>query len=247
MKALRAKAKKRKKLMNDKDFSQLQKQLGIKFKDEKLLKQAFVHRSYINENPAFGLGHNERLEFLGDAVLELAVTENLFKRFPDYDEGRMTSVRAALVNYQNMAKVARDIELEKYILMSRGEAKDTGRAREVILANAMEALIGALYLDQGYEIAKGFIDDFVVEMNLNQIIKNHLYRDPKSQLQEIVQEKLRVTPTYQVLEEWGPDHKKIFKSGAYFGEKLIAEGEGYSKQEAEVEAAKNALKLVSSS
>ena len=227
------------------DLSALEKKISVSFKNKDLLKEALTHRSYLNENPSWGVLHNERLEFLGDAVLELAVTENLFKRFPDYAEGQMTSVRAALVNYQNMAKVARDIDLEKYILMSRGEAKDIGRAREVILANAMEALIGAIYLDRGYEDSKKFIDYFVVEMNLDQIIKNHLYRDPKSQLQEIVQEKLRVTPSYQILEEWGPDHKKIFKSGVLFGDKLIAEGEGYSKQEAEVEAAKNAIRVLS--
>ena len=128
------------------------------------------------------------------------------------------------------------------MLMSRGETKDTGRAREVILANAMEALIGAVYLDKGYDEAKKIIDKLVVEMNLDDVIENNLYKDPKSQLQEIVQEKLKLTPNYQILEEWGPDHKKIFKSGAFFGKKLVAEGEGYSKQEAEVEAAKNALK-----
>ena len=209
------------------------------------MKEALTHRSYLNENPSWGVSHNERLEFLGDAVLELVVTENLFKRFPNYQEGQMTSIRAALVNYQNMAVVAKSIGLEEFILMSRGEAKDTGRAREVILANAMEALIGAIYLDKGYEIAQKFIDEFVVEMHIEQILTNHLYRDPKSQLQEIIQETLRLTPKYEILEEWGPDHKKIFKSGVYFGSKLAGEGEGYSKQEAEVEAAKNALRALS--
>lgn len=224
------------------DLAKLEQKLGIRFKNKNLLKEALTHRSYLNENPSWSAPHNERLEFLGDAVLELAVTENLFNKFPDYPEGQLTSLRAALVNYQTMANIARDLDLGSFILLSRGEAKDTGRAREVILANAMEALIGAVYLDAGYAKTKEFIEKFAINPYLEQIISNHLYKDSKSQLQEIAQEKLKLTPTYQLLEEWGPDHKKIFKMGVFFGDKLIAQGEGYSKQEAEVEAAKNALK-----
>ena len=223
-------------------MSGLEKNIGLKFENDDLISEALTHRSFLNENPNWGVAHNERLEFLGDAVLELVVTEDLFRRYPDYPEGQLTSIRAALVNYQMVAKVARDIELEDYIKMSKGESKDLGRAREVILANAMEAVIGAIYLDRGYAEAKKVIEKFVIEANLGMVIKNHLYKDPKSQLQEIVQEKLKVTPGYQILEEWGPDHKKIFKSGVYFGDKLMAEGEGYSKQEAEVDAARNALR-----
>ncbi len=223
------------------DLSKLEKKLGIKFKNKDLIKEALAHRSYLNENPSWKLPHNERLEFLGDAVLELAVTENLFSQFPQYQEGQLTSLRAALVNYQTMAKVAYDLELENFILLSRGEAKDVGRAREVILANAMEALIGAIYLDGDYQEAKKTIEQFIINPNLKNIIESGLYKDSKSHLQEIVQEKLKLTPTYQLLEEWGPDHKKIFKMGVYFGDKLITEGEGYSKQEAEIEAARNAL------
>lgn len=219
----------------------LEKKINITFNDKALIKEALTHRSYINENPSSGT-HNERLEFLGDAVLELVVTEHLFKKFPSYAEGQLTSIRAALVNYQMMAEVARTIELEQFILLSRGEAKDIGRAREVILANALEAVIGTVYLDKGYDAAKKFIEDFVINPNLQRVIENGLYKDPKSQLQEIVQEKFKVTPTYKIMEEWGPDHKKIFRMGVYFKEKLITEGEGYSKQEAEIEAAKNALK-----
>jgi ribonuclease-3 len=141
--------------------------------------------------------------------------------------------------------VAKNLGLEDFILLSRGEAKDVGRARKVILANATEALIGAVYLDAGYQEAKRIIEEFIVNPNLNKVIENGLYKDPKSHLQEIAQEKLRLTPTYQILEEWGPDHKKIFRMGVYFGDKLIAEGEGYSKQEAEIEAAKNALRSLS--
>lgn len=228
------------------DLHVLEKKIGVEFKNKDLLKEALTHRSYLNENPGWGVFHNERLEFLGDAVLELVVTENLFSQFPDYPEGQLTSIRAALVNYQKMAEVSRNIDLEKSLLLSRGEAKDLGRAREVILANAIEALIGAVYLDKGYTEAKRIIDDFVIKPHLELIIQNHSYKDPKSQLQEVVQEKLKLTPSYKVLEEWGPDHKKIFKMGVYFGEKLAAEGEGYSKQEAEVEAAKNALRDLSS-
>jgi len=224
------------------DLSKLEQKLDIQFKNKDLLKEALTHRSYLNENPSWQTPHNERLEFLGDAVLELAVTENLFNQYPQYPEGQLTSLRAALVNYQAIARVARDLNLESFILLSRGEAKDVGRAREVILANAMEALIGAIYLDGGYQEAKKIIEQFIVKPNLDEIIEAGLYKDPKSHLQEIVQEKLKLTPTYQILEEWGPDHKKIFRMGVYFGEKLVAEGEGYSKQEAEIEAARNALK-----
>lgn len=224
------------------DISFLEKTIDFVFKNKNLLKEAITHRSYLNENPSWSIPHNERLEFLGDAVLELAVTKNLFNVYPDEPEGQLTSIRAALVNYQMLAQVARSISLENHILLSRGEAKDVGRAREIILANAMEALIGAIYLDKHYGEAEKFIVRFLIEPHLEKIVENGLYRDPKSQLQEIVQEKLKMTPHYEVLEEWGPDHKKIFKTGVFFGDKLAAEGEGYSKQESEVEAAKRALK-----
>ncbi len=225
------------------DLSKLEHKLGIQFKNKNLLRESLTHRSYLNENLSWGISHNERLEFLGDAVLELAVTEVLFNQFPQYPEGQLTSFRAALVNYQIMAEVAKNLGFDEFILLSRGEAKDIGRARKVILANAMEAVIGAVYLDAGYQEAKRIIEEFIVNPNLNKVIENGLYKDPKSHLQEIVQEKMKLTPTYQMLEEWGPDHKKIFKMGVHFGDKLVAEGEGYSKQEAEIEAAKNALKV----
>lgn len=228
------------------DLSKLEKKLGIKFKNQNLLKEATTHRSYLNENPSWGLSHNERLEFLGDAVLELAVTEILFNRFPKCPEGQLTSFRAALVNYQIIAEVAKNLGLENFILLSRGEAKDVDRARKVILANAMEAVIGAVYLESGYSEAKRIIEEFIINPNLNRVIENGLYKDPKSHLQEIIQEKLKLTPVYQLLEESGPDHKKVFRMGVYFKDKLIADGEGCSKQEAEIEAAKNALKEISS-
>lgn len=223
------------------DISGLEKKIDYQFKNKNLLKEALTHRSYLNENPSWGLPHNERLEFLGDAVLELVVTEVLFKNYPQSSEGELTSIRSALVNYQMLANISREIILSDYILLSRGEAKDIGKARDVILANAFESLIGAIYLDGNYEAAEKFINYFVMK-RVEEVIEKELYKDPKSLLQEIIQEKMKTTPTYDVISEKGPDHAKIFKVGVYFGDKLIAEGEGYSKQEAEVEAAKNALK-----
>ena len=218
----------------------LEKILGIKFKNQDLIKEALTHRSYLNENSSWASQNNERLEFLGDAVLELITTDFLYHKFPDYQEGQMTSLRAALVNYQMLAKVAKEISLDDFIYLSRGEAKDKGRARDVILANAMEALIGAIYLDRGYETASKFIHKSVLS-HLKEVIEKKLYRDPKSQLQEIVQEKMRVTPTYRVLEETGPDHNKKFLVGVFFHEKMAAKGMGASKQEAESKAAEAAL------
>ncbi|MEK7635709.1 MAG: ribonuclease III [Patescibacteria group bacterium] len=230
------------------DLSSLERKIEYQFKNKNLLKEALTHRSYLNENPSWGKDflspHNERLEFLGDAVLELVVTENLFKNYSRSSEGELTSIRSALVNYQMLADISRDIVLSDHILLSRGEAKDTGKARDVILANAFESLIGAIYLDAGYEGAEKFINSFVMK-RVAEVMEKELYRDPKSFLQEIIQEKMKITPTYDVISEKGPDHAKIFRVGVYFGAQLIGEGEGYSKQEAEVEAAKVALKNVS--
>ena len=223
------------------DFSKLEQRIGVKFKNKTPLKEALTHRSYLNENPSWGITNNERLEYLGDAVLELAVSEELFNRFPEYPEGKLTTLRAALVNYITLASIARSIDLDGFVLLSRGEAKDTGRARDVILANVLEALIGAIYIDLSFKEAKTFINKFVM-IHLDEIIKNQLYEDPKSLLQEKIQSQLRVTPTYKVLEEKGPDHARIFIVGVYFGEQMIATGEGPSKQAAEVEAAQKALK-----
>lgn len=222
-------------------MEELEKIIGIKFKNPLLLKEALTHRSFLNENPAWPTFHNERLEFLGDAVLELSVTELLFHKLPDYDEGRLTSIRAALVNHQMLAQIAAKIGLDKYIYLSRGEAKGTPKAKEVILGNAVEALIGAIYLDQGYETAKHFVARFIL-VNLERIIREKLYRDPKNFLQELIQEKKKITPSYEVLEESGPDHQRIFTVGVYFDKTLIAKGKGTSKQEAEREAALNALR-----
>ncbi|MEK7646828.1 MAG: ribonuclease III [Patescibacteria group bacterium] len=222
------------------DFIKFEEKIGFRFIDQDLLKQAFTHRSYLNENPDWGLPHNERLEFLGDAVLELVVTQYLYERYPEEAEGVLTSYRAALVNANMLSAVASDLSMEKYLLLSRGESKDVGKARHYILANTFEALVGALYLDQGYEAARLFISRVVIP-NLNSVIEQGLYRDPKSLFQEEAQERVGVTPVYKVLKEWGPDHAKHFIIGVYLNEEKIAEGEGSSKQTAQEEAAHHAL------
>lgn len=225
-----------------KDFPKLQEKLGIKFKNQDLLVQAFCHRSYLNENPSFYLEHNERLEFLGDAVLELVVTEYLFQKYPKNPEGELTSWRASLVNADSLAETAKKLEFNDFLLLSRGEAKDSGKARGFILANSLESFIGALYLDQGYEACQSFIKKHLLK-KLAEIIRQGLYRDAKSHFQEEAQERAGVTPSYKVLHESGPDHAKHFVIGVFLGEQLVAEGEGSSKQEAEEQAAGHALKV----
>lgn len=221
------------------DIAPLEEKINVKFKNKDLLLQALTHRSYINENQSWHLDHNERLEFLGDAVLELVVTEHLYGKFPN-PEGELTNWRAALVNAIMLSEISKSFDLNEYILLSRGEAKDTGRARQYILANAMEAVIGAIYLDQGYDKASEFIQKFILS-ELPRIIENKLYRDAKSLFQERAQEKVGITPNYEVVLEWGPDHARNFKIGVYLGKELIAEGEGPSKQEAQQKAAESAL------
>jgi ribonuclease-3 len=223
-----------------KKLEELEKGIGVEFKDKDLLQRALTHRSYLNENGNWPLPHNERLEYLGDAVLELAVSEFLFRHHPKDQEGQLTSLRAALVNTIMLGRIAREISLENYLLLSKGEEKDIGRAREAILANTLEALIGAIYIDQGYEPSKVFIEKFVLS-HLKEVLENKLFVDPKSFLQEIVQERLKVTPVYKVLEESGPDHDREFLVGVFFEDRQVATGKGPSKQEAEREAAAAAL------
>ncbi|HEY5383130.1 MAG TPA: ribonuclease III [Candidatus Paceibacterota bacterium] len=223
-----------------KDFKTFEEQVGISFNDAALLRQAFTHRSYVNEHRGESTGHNERLEFLGDAVLELISTHFLYEKFPTKDEGELTAYRAALVNATTCAEVADEIGINDYLLLSRGEAKDTGRARGVLLANALEALIGAIYLDQGYDAARAFITTHLFP-KIDDIVTHRLWQDAKSALQEKSQESHGVTPHYEVIKETGPDHDKQFIVGVYIKESLIAEGEGKSKQEAEQSAARAAL------
>ncbi len=219
----------------------LAKKLDLHFEDILLLQQAVTHRSYLNENRKYKLDHNERLEFLGDAVLELAVTEFLYANYPN-PEGELTAWRSSLVNGEMLASVAKGLGVEEYLLMSKGEKKDTGRARQYLLANAMEAIIGATYLDQGYEVAKKFILKNVV-VNLDEILEKKLYLDAKSYFQERAQENEKITPSYRVIEESGPDHDRRFVMGVYLADRLVAKGEGNSKQEAQREAAKKGLEV----
>ncbi len=224
------------------DFSKFEKKLGLKFKNKDLLTQAFCHRSYLNENPNFHLENNERLEFLGDAVLELVITENLYQKYPKKSEGELTNWRASLVNAKMLGELAGELEFNEFLLLSRGESKELGKARQYILANTFEALIGSIYLDSGYKPCQEFIKKYLIK-KLPEIIKKGLFKDAKSSFQEGAQEKAGITPTYKVLRESGPDHARHFIIGVFLGKELIAEGEGFSKQEAEDEAAKNALEI----
>ncbi len=221
-------------------YKELQKTIGIKFKDMDLLDTVFMHRSYVNEHKRVK-EHNERLEFLGDSVLELITTEFLYKQYPNHPEGALTDLRSALVKGPHLAEIASGINLGSMLYLSRGEEMGNGRKKPYILANVLEALIGAIYLDQGYQKSRGFIEKFVLG-RLTPIIEQGLHIDPKSLLQEITQEKDFGAPVYKVVEESGPDHAKNFKIGIYIKNEFIAEGKGSSKQKAEQHAAAAALK-----
>lgn len=224
----------------DKDLSGLEKSIEVRFSNIDFLRQAMVHRSYLNENRSFPLDHNERLEFLGDAVLELVVTDYLYTTYPN-SEGELTAWRASLVNTQMLAVVAEQLGVETYLYLSRGEAKDANpKARHSILANSVEAIIGALYLDKNYDTAAEFVHRNIIS-KLPHILKNKLYLDAKSRLQETAQEKTGITPSYTVISESGPDHDKTFIVGVYLEKEEIAQGEGTSKQTAQMDAAQNAL------
>lgn len=214
--------------------------LGLTFTNLDTLEEALTHRSYLNEHKNARVPHNERLEFLGDAVLELAATRFLYDRFPGKPEGELTAYRAALVNTVSLAESATKIALGDYLHLSKGEAKDTGRARQIILANAFEAVIGALYLDQGYEAAEAFIVKHVA-VKIDTVVAKRSWQDAKSGFQERAQDKKGITPLYKTLRETGPDHEKVFTVGVFIGPELIAEGAGPSKQEAEQDAAQAAL------
>lgn len=225
------------------DVASFAQKCGVSFNTIGLLVEALTHRSYLNEHREYTGSHNERLEFLGDAVLELAVTDFLFKKFPAHPEGDLTSYRAALVNTASLAESAQALGVNEYLLLSKGEARDRGRAREVILADAFEALIGAIYLDAGYESAEAFIAKNLYG-KIDAIIARRAYQDAKSRFQEIVQEKRGITPRYETLSEEGPDHAKRFTVGVFIGAEEIARGEGPSKQEAEQAAAQAGLARV---
>lgn len=224
------------------DFSPLEEKLAVHFINKDLLVQAFVHRSFLNENSSLELADNERLEFLGDAVLEQVVTEYLYRTYPEKSEGELTSWRAALVNAKMLATVADELGFNDFLLLSQGELRETGKARHYILANTFEAFIGSLYLDQGLNVCEDFITKCLIK-KLDHIVEDGLFKDAKSRFQEKAQEKVGTTPHYRVQKEWGPDHEKRFLVGVLLRDDCIAEGEGSSKQEAEEAAAKEALKI----
>ncbi|HOK17264.1 MAG TPA: ribonuclease III [Candidatus Paceibacterota bacterium] len=220
-------------------FSELEKKLKVKFNNLDYLKEALTHRSYLNENSNWPYEDNERLEFLGDAVLELVVSDFLYRNYPDLREGEMTTLRATLANTVSLLESANKLGINNYLLLSKGEAKNLA-SNSNILANALEAIIGAIYLDQGYQAAENFIKENILS-KLKSISSIESIKDPKSLFQEIIQGKYGITPHYQTLESWGPDHDKMFKVGVFLNDKIIAIGEGHSKQEAEANAAHQAL------
>jgi ribonuclease-3 len=222
------------------DLSKLEQVLGVTFTDRTLLLSATTHRSYLNEHREATQEHNERLEFLGDAVLELVVTDFLFRKYPEKPEGELTAIRAALVNTNSLSAASDVLGFNAFMLMSKGEAKDTGRARQYILANAFEAVIGAIYLDQGYEAAETFIAGQLFAKT-DEIVAKRLWQDPKSRFQELAQEHAGVTPTYELLTQEGPDHDRVFTVGVFLRREQVAEGTGRSKQEAEQDAAEKAI------
>lgn len=226
--------------MQETDIKKFEERIDIHFNDKSLLLRAFTHRSYLNEHPEKDIKNNERLEFLGDAVLELAVTDHLFSVYPDKPEGELTAIRAALVNTLSISAAANEIGAEAFLRLSKGEAKDTGRGRRFILANTYEAIIGAIYIDQGYQPAAEFISNTLLH-NVQDIVENERWRDAKSVFQEQAQKHVSITPTYEIVDESGPDHDKVFTVGVFLENEQVATGKGKSKQEAESVAAEVAL------
>lgn len=224
----------------DMNFEVFEQSTGVTFKNKDLLRQAFTHRSYLNEHRSLGIEHNERLEFLGDAVLELVITHFLYKKFPEKNEGDLTAYRSALVNTYTLSDAATKLGMNAFLLLSKGESKDTGRARQFILANTFEAFIGAIYLDQGYDQAEQFVSNQLFGL-IEDIVENKKFIDSKSRFQEAAQEHTGITPSYKLIKEIGPDHNKIFVVAVFVGDDEVAQGEGKSKQEAEQQAAEKGL------
>lgn len=220
-------------------YKKLEKKIGFKFKDQELLGNAFIHRSYLNEHKEIKKDSNERLEFLGDAVLELVVTEYLYKTYPN-PEGELTNWRSALVKGETLSKISRELELGEYLFLSRGEEYSGGRDKDYLLANTFEALVGVIYLEMGYSASQEFISRFLL-IHLEPILMKGSHIDAKSKFQELAQEKAGITPEYQLLHDEGPDHDKIFTMGAYLAERIVGKGSGCSKQAAEQKAAEDAL------
>ena len=227
--------------METRPLEEFQEAIEIEFADQGALERAFTHRSYLNEQTEDSESrHNERLEFLGDAVLELVITDFLYRRFPKEKEGILTAYRAALVNTESLAQSARELEMDEYLRMSKGERMDTQKGRQHILANTFEAVVGAIYISQGYDSASDFVAKTLFD-KIDPIIENKLFRDPKSYFQEQAQERERVTPHYELVGEEGPDHDKVFVMAVYLDTEEVARGKGPSKQKAETQAARNAL------
>lgn len=229
--------------MQNNDLEQLQQLIGIQFKDISKLKQALIHRSYLNENRKLNIESNERYEFLGDAVLELWVSDRLFQEFPQFNEGDLTNLRALVVCTQNLAGIATNINLGEYIAFSKGEETHGGRSNQSILADSFESLLGAIYLDQGPDVCNIFLHRFLYE-SIQDLSSKKVYKDPKSIFQEIAQAKRGITPHYDTLKEFGPDHQKTFEVGVYLDKELISTGTGNSKQKAEEDASIKATKLL---
>lgn len=220
-------------------LDELQKNIGVTFTNQTLLKQAFVHRSYLNESKEFKES-NERLEFLGDAVLSFITSQYLYRTYPQYPEGTLTNVRSTLVKTTSLGVTGTELHLGQLLLLSRGEESSGGRTNPSLLADCFESLLGALFLDQGIDIAQKFVEK-VLLFKTDAIIKNKSYIDYKSLLQEIIQEETKISPTYKVVKSEGPDHDKTFYVEVMMGETPIAKGKGKSKQEAEQDAATRAL------
>lgn len=219
----------------------LESRININFKDQSLLENVFIHRSYLNEHKNSKLSSNERLEFLGDSVLSLITSVYLFKNYPELKEGDYTEIKSAIVKMESLAEASKKISLNDFLLLSKGEEKGAGRANNNIMADCFEALIAAIFLDKNFEVAYDFVVNFLFKDKLDYLLKNDLYLSSKSKLQEIIQSKYKKTPIYKVIDEKGPEHKRIFKIGVYFNNKLLGEGVAPSKKEAEEAAAKEAL------
>lgn len=223
-------------------YKALESKININFEDRTLLENVFIHRSYLNEHKSSQISSNERLEFLGDSVLSLITSVYLFKHYPNLKEGDYTEIKSAIVKMESLAEASKKIGLNDYLLLSKGEERGDGRENNNIMADCFEALIAAIFLDKNFEVAYTFVVSFLFKDKLDYLLKNNLYLSSKSKLQEIIQRKYKKTPIYKVLEEKGPEHKRIFKIGVVFNDKMLGVGSAPSKKEAEEEAAKQALK-----
>ena len=227
-------------------YQSLEKKIDIVFKDKNLLNNVFIHRSYLNEHKKLNLPSNERLEFLGDSVLSLITSVYLFKNYPNLKEGDYTEIKSAIVKMDSLAEAAKKIELNNFLLLSKGEEKGAGRRNNNILADCFAALIAAIFLDKNFEVVYTFVVNFLFKEKLDFLLKNNLYLSAKSKLQELIQGKYKKTPLYKILQEKGPEHKRIFKVGVYFNNKKLGVGVAPSKKEAEEAAAKEAFAKIGS-